>query len=138
LAAIDLCPKPKWTGGLPHKGGAYFKKNAAPESLARRNRKVRAESGLKPLPKLILGFNLAVFDIDSGRMVIRVKQGKGRKDRYVMLSQYLLGLLRAWWKVGRPQGWLFPGRTRSTRSRRVSSTGPATSRRGWPRSTDAR
>jgi integrase len=93
---------------------------------------------LKPLPKLILGFNLAVFDIDSGRMVIRVKQGKGRKDRYVMLSQYLLGLLRAWWKVGRPQGWLFPGRTRSTRSRRVSSTGPATSRRGWPRSTDAR
>jgi site-specific recombinase XerD len=42
-------------------------------------------------------------------MVIRVEQGKGRKDRYVMLSQHLLDLLRAWWKVGRPQGWLFPG-----------------------------
>src|SRR5437764_8289688 len=45
----------------------------------------------------------------SARMVIRVEQGKGRKDRYVMLSQHLLDLLRAWWKVGRPQGWLFPG-----------------------------
>src|SRR5438309_12082020 len=41
--------------------------------------------------------------------VIRVEQGKGRKDRYVMLSPYLLDLLRAWWKAARPQGWLFPG-----------------------------
>ena len=45
-------------------------------------------------------------------MVIRVEQGKGRKDRYVMLSPYLLELLRAWWKAARPQGWLFPGRDR--------------------------
>ena len=43
-------------------------------------------------------------------MVIRVKQGKGRKDRYVMLSPDLLELLRRWWRAGRPQGWLFPGR----------------------------
>jgi len=43
-------------------------------------------------------------------MVIRVEQGKGRKDRYVMLSPQLLDLLRAWWKAARPQGWLFPGR----------------------------
>jgi len=50
------------------------------------------------------------IDIDSTRMVIRVEQGKGRKDRYVMLSPYLLDLLRAWWKAARPQGWLFPGR----------------------------
>jgi len=49
-------------------------------------------------------------DIDSKRMVIRVEQGKGRKDRYVMLSPQLLELLRDWWHVGQPQGWLFPGR----------------------------
>jgi integrase/recombinase XerD len=48
----------------------------------------------------------------SKRMVIRVEQGKGRKDRYVMLSPHLLDLLRAWWKVGQPRGWLFPGRDR--------------------------
>src|SRR6202521_5104350 len=51
-------------------------------------------------------------DIDSKRMVIRIEQGKGRKDRYVMLSPHLLKLLRAWWRAERPQGWLFPGRDR--------------------------
>jgi site-specific recombinase XerD len=56
--------------------------------------------------------SLKVSDIDSKRMVIRVEQGKGRKDRYVMLSPYLLDLLRAWYKAARPQGWLFPGRDR--------------------------
>ena len=54
--------------------------------------------------------SLKVSDIDSKRMIIRVEQGKGRKDRYVMLSPYLLDLLRTWWKAARPQGWLFPGR----------------------------
>jgi integrase/recombinase XerD len=53
---------------------------------------------------------LKVGDIDSKRMVIRIEQGKGRKDRYVMLSPHLLELLRAWWRAARPQGWLFPGR----------------------------
>ena len=48
---------------------------------------------------------------DSKRMVIRVEQGKGRKHRHVMMSPHLLELLRAWYKVARPQGWLFPGRT---------------------------
>jgi integrase/recombinase XerD len=56
--------------------------------------------------------SLKIDDIDSERMVIRVEQGKGRKDRYVMLSPHLLELLRAWWKAARPQGWLFPGRDR--------------------------
>jgi site-specific recombinase XerD len=53
--------------------------------------------------------SLKIADIDSTRMVIRVEQGKGRKDRYVMLSEPLLDLLRAWWKQARPRGWLFPG-----------------------------
>ena len=59
---------------------------------------------------------LKVGDIDSKRMLIRVEQGKGRKDRNAMLSRQLLSLLRAWWREGKrrgvmlPQGWLFPGR----------------------------
>ena len=49
-------------------------------------------------------------DIDSARMVIRVEQGKGRKDRYVMLSPKLLQSLRDYWQRTRPEGeWLFPG-----------------------------
>jgi len=54
---------------------------------------------------------LRVADIDSSRMLIRVEQGKGRKDRYVMLSAKLLDLLRKYWKARRPATWLFPGRT---------------------------
>jgi integrase/recombinase XerD len=53
--------------------------------------------------------SLKLTDIDSKRMLIRMEQGKGRKDRYVMLSAHLLNLLRVWWKAARPQGWLFPG-----------------------------
>ncbi len=53
--------------------------------------------------------NLKVTDIDSARMRIRVEQGKGRKDRFAMLSPELLDLLRAWWRVKRSRGWLFPG-----------------------------
>jgi site-specific recombinase XerD len=52
---------------------------------------------------------LKVTDIDSGRMMLRVEQGKGQKDRYVMLSPQLLEILRAYWKATRSTEWLFPG-----------------------------
>ena len=54
--------------------------------------------------------HLRVSDIDSQRQVICVRQGKGRKDRQVMLSPKLLGLLRIYWKSYRPTLWLFPGK----------------------------
>ncbi len=59
--------------------------------------------------------HLKVTDVDSDRMIIRVEQGKGKRDRHAMLSPTLLELLRAWWREGRaqrkllPGGWLFPG-----------------------------
>jgi site-specific recombinase XerD len=53
---------------------------------------------------------LKVSDIDSKRMMIRVEQGKGRKDRHAMLSPQLLELLRDWYRIARPRLWLFPGR----------------------------
>ena len=53
--------------------------------------------------------SLKVSDIDSKRMVLRIEQGKGRKDRFAMLSPQLLELLRDWWRIARPKVWLFPG-----------------------------
>jgi site-specific recombinase XerD len=58
---------------------------------------------------------LKVGDVDSQRMTLRIEQGKGRKDRYAMLSPVLLERLRVWWRVAHAQGrmleggWLFPG-----------------------------
>ncbi len=58
---------------------------------------------------------LKVGDVDSARMTLRVEQGKGRKDRYAMLSPVLLECLRLWWRTAHAQGkmldggWLFPG-----------------------------
>jgi integrase/recombinase XerD len=58
---------------------------------------------------------LKVSDVDGQRMTLRVEQGKGRKDRYALLSPVLLETLRTWWRVARQQGtmlcggWLFPG-----------------------------
>ena len=91
---------------------------------ARVARLLDAAPGLKYRPALSLAYGaglrasevvtLKVTDIDSERIVIRVEQGKGRKDRYAMLPPTLLDLLRAWWRrhkrgVMLPGGWLFPG-----------------------------
>jgi site-specific recombinase XerD len=94
----------------------------SPEEVARL---LDAASGLKYRAALSVAYgaglrasevvSLKLTDIDSSRMVIRVEQGKGRKDRYAMLSEPLLHLLRAWWLAARergvmlPGGWLFPG-----------------------------
>jgi integrase/recombinase XerD len=53
--------------------------------------------------------HLRIEDIDSQRMVIRIRQGKGKKDRYARLTPGLLHLLRQYWCEYRPQNWLFPG-----------------------------
>jgi site-specific recombinase XerD len=89
----------------------------SPEEVARL---LNAAPGLKYKAALSVAYgaglraaevvSLKVSDIDSRRMIIRVEQGKGCKDRNVMLSPSLLELLRAWWWAARPQGWLFPGR----------------------------
>jgi site-specific recombinase XerD len=88
-------------------------------------RLIEATGGLKYKAALSIAYgaglrasevvHLKVSDIDSQRMVIRVEQGKGKKDRYAMLSPALLELLRAWYRHARsqrmilPGGWLFPG-----------------------------
>lgn len=89
----------------------------SPEEVARL---LNAAPGLKYKAALSVAYgaglraaeviSLKIGDIDSKRMIIRVEQGKGRKDRNVMLSASLLELLRAWWRTARPRGWLFPGR----------------------------
>src|SRR5260370_12933267 len=62
---------------------------------------------------------LKITDIDSQRMLIRIDQGKGKKDRYSMLAPRLLEVLRRYWRAIRPQQWLFP----SWRPTRHLSTG---------------
>jgi len=93
----------------------------APVVLSREEvaRLIEAAPGLKYKAALSVAYgaglrvsevaNLKVSDIDSGRMMLRVEQGKGQRDRDVMLSPRLLELLREWWHAARPQVWLFPG-----------------------------
>ena len=89
----------------------------SPEEIARL---LNAAPGLKYKAALSVAYGaglraaevvaLKIADTDSKRMILRVEQGKGGRDRNVMLSPHLLQVLRTWWMVERPQGWLFPGR----------------------------
>ena len=88
-------------------------------------RLIEAAGNLKHLTALSVAYGaglrasevvaLKVTDVDSERMTLRIEQGKGRRDRYAMLSPVLLERLRVWWRVARAQGkmpdggWLFPG-----------------------------
>jgi len=69
--------------------------------------------------------HLKVGDIDSERMILRIRGGKGRKDREVMLSPKLLEVLREHWKRYKPKEWLFPG------GRWHNSTRPITTKVAW-------
>lgn len=79
---------------------------AAPGNPKHRVLLMTAYSGGLRVSELV---HLKVTDIHSDRMMIKVDQGKGRKDRYTLLSKRLLGELRAYWKIKRPAVWLFPG-----------------------------
>ena len=81
---------------------------AAVDNLKHRVMLMVAYAGGLRLGELI---HLKVTDIDSSRMMIRVEQGKGNKDRYTLLSKRLLNELRAYWKAYQPKTWLFPGKT---------------------------
>ena len=61
--------------------------------------------------------NLKVSDIDSQRMVIRIRKGKRNKDRYTLLSPVLLQMLRHWWVAARPVNYLYPGRSQDQPAR---------------------
>jgi site-specific recombinase XerD len=63
---------------------------------------------------------LKITDIHSDRMMIRVEQGKGMKDRYTLLSKRLLTELRNYWSIKRPKLWLFPGRSNHPMTRRMT------------------
>jgi integrase/recombinase XerD len=79
---------------------------AAPRNLKHRVLLMTAYSAGLRVSELV---HLKVTDIHSDRMMIRVEQGKGKKDRYTLLSKRLLSELRAYWKIKRPAVWLFPG-----------------------------
>jgi integrase/recombinase XerD len=57
--------------------------------------------------------NICLEDILKDKMLVRIRQGKGKKDRYTILSEKSLLLLRKYWKSYRPEKWLFPGRSKS-------------------------
>jgi integrase/recombinase XerD len=93
--------------------------------------------------RLLEGTHLKAKDIDSKRMLIRVEQGKGMKDRYVILSEKLLVLLREYFKIERPRGeYLFPSKQDANKA--IPETGvqraftKALNRLGWKKEVSVR
>ena len=79
---------------------------AAPNPKSKAALSVAYGAGLRAMEVVAL----KVADIDSQRMLLRVEMGKGRKDRFAMLSPQLLELLRDWYRIARPRVYMFPGR----------------------------
>ena len=79
---------------------------AAPNPKSKAALSVAYGAGLRAMEVVAL----KVSDIDSQRMLLRVEMGKGRKDRFAMLSPQLLELLRDWYRIARPRVYIFPGR----------------------------
>lgn len=79
---------------------------AAPNPKSKAALSVAYGAGLRAMEVV----ELKVTDIDSQRMLLRVEMGKGRKDRFAMLSPQLLELLRDWYRIARPRLYMFPGR----------------------------
>ncbi len=104
---IDKIPYPKTTRKIPH----VLSKNEIQKIF-------EATVTLKQKAMLMVTYSaglragetarLKITDIDSSRMLIRVDQGKGNKDRHTLLSQVALEALREYWKEYRPKDWLFP------------------------------
>jgi integrase len=81
--------------------------------------------------------SLKAAHIDSARMLIRIEQGKGAKDRYTVLSARMLSLLRPYWKAQRPVDYFFPGVTAGTTSAPAPSRKSAATPAAWPESKNA-
>ena len=104
----------------PRKQSSPLPEVFSPEEIVRL---IRAARGLKQRVLLMTTYSaglrvgelvgLKVTDIDPARMTLRVRQGKGGKDRYAILSEKLLLELRQYWKRYRPRVWLFPNRAKN-------------------------
>ena len=106
---LDKIPRPKTEKRLPIVLTPLEVKSIIEET---RNRKYKTlfmviySAGLR----LSEGLSLKIKDIDSKRMTIRIEQGKGKKDRYTILSYLMLKKLREYYKEYKPEYWLFPGK----------------------------
>jgi site-specific recombinase XerD len=113
----------------PRKKSSTLPEVFSPEEVVRL---IRAARGLKQRVLLMTAYsaglrvselvNLKITDVDAARMTLRVRQGKGGKDRYAILSQNLLVELRQYWKRYRPALWLFPNRGKN---------GPLSTNEAW-------